>query len=245
MKNGIDSKNQNRYKIKRIIMEHVKVSVVIPAKNEAPTIRDIIKEAKKYAFEVLVIDGNSQDATRKIAEEEGAKVFQDSGTGKGKAVRLGIEKAKGDIIVFIDADGSHDARDIPKLVTPIALNNEADMVIASRGKGGSDELQGDIDKCFRFVGSGIINLMINLRWKRKLTDAQNGFRAIKTSVAKSLNLNENITTIEQEMVMKALKRGCRISEIPSHEYKRKYGASVIVLRKVWFRYIDSFIKNLF
>lgn len=226
-------------------MRDVRVSVVISAKNEAPTIRDIIREAKKYAFEVLVIDGNSQDTTRKIAEEEGAKVFQDSGTGKGKAVRLGIEKAEGDIIVFIDADGSHDARDIPKLVMPIALNDEADIVIASRDKGGSDELQGDIDKCFRRVASEIINLIINLRWKQKLTDAQNGFRAIKTTVAKSLNLKEDITTIEQEMVMKVLKKGYRISEIPSHEYKRKYGTSAIVLKRDWFRYIYSFIKNLF
>ena len=74
---------------------------------------------------------------------------------------------------------------------------------------------------------------------------QNGFRAIKTSVAKSLNLKENITTIEQEMVMKSLKKGCRIGEIPSHEYERKHGTSVIILKKVWFRYIYSFIKNLF
>lgn len=226
-------------------MENVKVSVVIPAKNEAPTIRDIIKEAKKYAFEVLVIDGNSQDATRKIAGEEGAKVFQDSGTGKGKAVRLGIEKAQGDIIVLIDADGSHDARDIPKLVAPIGLKDGVDMVIGSRGKGGSDELQGDIDKCMRLLGSIIINLLINLRWGQRLTDVQNGFRAIKARVAKSLNLKENITTIEQEMVMKSLKKGCKIGEISSHEYERKHGTSTIVLKKVWFRYIYSLVKNLF
>jgi len=226
-------------------MENVKISVVIPAKNEAPTIRDITKEAKKHAFEVLVIDGNSQDDTKKIAEQEGAKVFQDNGTGKGKAIRLGIEKAQGDIIVFMDADGSHDARDIPKLVMPIALNDKVDMVIGSRGRGGSDELQGDINKCIRLIGSAIIVLMVNLRWKQRLTDAQNGFRAIKADAAKSLNLKEDITTIEQEMVMKALKKGYRIREIPSHEYARKYGTSVIVLRKVWFRYIYSFIRNLF
>lgn len=226
-------------------MENARVSVVIPAKNEALTIRDIIKEAKKYAFEVLVIDGNSQDATRKIAEEEGAKVFTDSGTGKGKAVRVGIEKAQGDIIVLIDADGSHDASDIPKLVAPIGLKDGVDMVIGSRGKGGSDELQGDIDKCIRLLGSIIINLLINLRWRQKLTDVQNGFRAIKASVAKSLDLRENITTIEQEMVMKALKMGCKIGEIPSHEYERKHGTSTIVLKKVWFRYVYSLVKNLF
>ncbi len=226
-------------------MAKSKISVVIPAKNEAPTIRSIIKEARNYAYEVLVIDGNSQDATRKIAQEEGATVLPDSGTGKGKAVRLGIEKAQGDIIVFIDADGSHDARDIPKLIRPITSKDEADMVIASRGKGGSDELQGDIDKCLRLIGSTIINLIINVRWKQNLTDTQNGFRAIKTEVAQSLNLREKITTIEQEMVIKALKKGYKISEISSHEYARRYGTSVIRLKKVWPRYVYSLIKNLF
>ena len=226
-------------------MENVKISVVIPAKNEAATIRDIIKEAKKYAFEILVIDGNSEDDTRKIAKEEGAKIFQDSGTGKGKAIRLGIEKAEGDIIVFMDADGSHDPKDIPNLVLPIALKNEADMVIGSRGKGGSDELQGNIDKCLRLVGSAIINLTINLRWKTELTDAQNGFRAIRTNVARKLKLKSNITTIEQEMVMKALKKGYKISEVPTHEYERKYGTSVIVLKNVWLKYVWSLFKNIF
>lgn len=226
-------------------MENVKVSVVIPARNEAPTIRNIIREAKNYASEVLVIDGNSQDDTRKIAEEEGAKVFQDAGKGKGIAVRLAIEKVQGDIIVFIDADGSHDPKDIPKLILPIALKDEADMVIASRNKGGSDELQGDTDKCLRQIGSEITVLIVNLRWKQRLTDIQNGFRAIKTNVARSLNLKEKITSIEQEMVMKALKKGYRIAEIPSHEYERKYGTSAVVLREVWIRFVYSLIKNLF
>ncbi len=118
-------------------MENAKVSVIIPAKDEAPTIRDIIKESKKHAFEIIVIDGNSQDATKKIAEEERVKIFQDNGLGKGKALRLGIEKARGDIIVFMDADGSHNARDIPKLVMPIVKDNGTDIgnrLTRQRGK---------------------------------------------------------------------------------------------------------------
>lgn len=227
-----------------MIMKNAKVSIVIPAKNEAPTIRDIIRGVKKYAFEILVIDGNSQDGTRKIAEEEGAMVFQDAGKGKGIAVRLGIEKAQGDIIVFIDADCSHDPEDIPKLIAPIYPNDEADLVIGSRGRGGSDELQGDIDMCMRHIGGEIINLLIDLRWKVDLTDAQNGFRAIKASVAKSLDLKEKITTIEQEMIMKVLKKGFRVGEVATHEYARKCGTSVINLRKVWFRYLYCLFKNL-
>jgi hypothetical protein len=78
-----------------------------------------------------------------------------------------------------------------------------------------------------------------------LTDSQNGFRAIKTKVARDLGLKENITTIEQEITIKCLKKGYRIGEIPSHEFERKHGQSVIKLRKVWFRYIWSVIKNIF
>ena len=226
-------------------MKDMKISLVISAKNEAPTIRDVIKKSKKYVSEILVIDGNSTDDTKKIAEEEGAKIFQDNGIGKGKAIRLGIDKVKGDIIVFMDADGSHDPNDIPKLIIPIAIKDEADMVIGSRGKGGSDELHGDTDKCLRLVGSAIITLIVNLRWNQRLTDIQNGFRAVKTDVVKALNLKENTTTIEQEMAMKALKKGYRISEVPTHEYERKYGTSVIDLKKIWFKYIYCTIRDIF
>ena len=185
-------------------MGNLTVSVVIPAKNEAPTIAGIIQGCKEFANEVLVVDGNSSDNTASIAQREGARVVRDQGTGKGKAVRLGIKEAKGDIIVFIDADGSHDPKDIPKLALPI-IEGKADMVIASRGRGGSDELHGDINKCLRLIGSEIITLAINWRFKQYLTDTQNGFRAIKKTVAESLDLKEDITTIEQEMVMKAIR----------------------------------------
>jgi hypothetical protein len=94
----------------------------------------------------------------------------------------------------------------------------------------------------REVGSHIITVGINHRFKTKLTDSQNGFRAIKKEVASNLNLKENITTIEQEMIIKALKKGYRLKEVPAHEYKRKYGESVIKLRNVWFRYVYSWLK---
>jgi hypothetical protein len=95
------------------------------------------------------------------------------------------------------------------------------------------------------IGSDIILIAINYRWKCHLTDSQNGFRAVRTLAARDLNLKENITTIEQEMTMKFLKKGYKIEEIPAHEYARKHGQSSIRLRKVWFRYVWSVIKNLF
>jgi dolichol-phosphate mannosyltransferase len=88
-------------------------------------------------------------------------------------------------------------------------------------------------------------LGINYRFGVRLTDSQNGFRAIRRDAALSLGLQENITTIEQEMIIKTLKKGYRITEVPAHEYARKYGDSNIKLGKVWFRYVYSWLKYLF
>lgn len=220
------------------------VTVVIPAKNEELNIGEVIENALPFCDELLVVDGHSTDRTVEIAQSFGVRVVKDNKKGKGDAIRVGASAAKHPIIVYMDADGSHDPADVPSLVEPIKRGN-ADLVIGSRGRGGSDELHGDIEKLLRMVGGDLILIGINLRWKQNLTDSQNGFRAIRTDVIRSLGLKENITTIEQEMTMKCLKEGYTITEVPTHEYARKYGRSVIKLRRVWFRYIYSFIKNLF
>jgi dolichol-phosphate mannosyltransferase len=224
--------------------ENPKVSVIIPAKDEEVYIGSIISGCKKYADEIIVVDGHSTDRTRKIAEESGVMVCVDNDKGKGDAIRVGIRKASGDIIVFIDADGSHSPCDIPKLITPI-IAGEYDHVSGSRMKGGSDELHGDLGKFIRMVGSDIITLGINYRFKVDLTDSQNGFRAIRTDVARKLDLKEDITTIEQEMIIKTLKSGYRVGEIPTHEYARKDGKSRIDVKKVAWRYVYSWLKYLF
>jgi glycosyltransferase involved in cell wall biosynthesis len=220
-----------------------RVTVVIPAKDEEGLIGEIIESVRPYADEVLVVDGHSRDRTRDIALEHGARVIQDNGRGKGEALRLAIDAATTGIVVFIDADGSHDPKDIPALVAPIKAD-QADMVIGSRGKGGSDELHGTLEQFIRYVGSQLIMLAINYRWNVRLTDSQNGFRAIRRDVGSRLGLTSNLTTIEQEMLMKALKQGYRVNEIASHEYERRWGTSKVVVWKLWFAYVWSFLRNL-
>ena len=221
------------------------VTAIIPARNEERSIAEIIERTRPFCDEVLVVDGHSTDRTAEIAlgYGPGVRVVKDNKKGKGDAVRVGAFAAHYDTVVYLDADGSHDPADIPALVAPIQ-KGDADLVIGSRGKGGSDELHGDVEKLLRMVGSDLILIGINMRFKQHLTDSQNGFRAIRTDVIRALDLKENITTIEQEMTMRALKLGFRISEVPTHEYSRKYGESTIKLRKVWFRYIYSFLKHL-
>jgi dolichol-phosphate hexosyltransferase len=222
----------------------LRVTVVIPAKDEEGLIGEIVDQVKPYADEVLVVDGHSRDRTAEIAIAHGARVIHDSGQGKGEALRLALARAESEIVVFIDADGSHDPHDIPKLVAPIRAG-ESDLVIGSRGKGGSDELHGTLEQFIRYSGSQVIMLAINYRWNVRLTDSQNGFRAIRRDVGVKLGLTSNLTTIEQEMLMKALKQGYRVSEIASHEYERRWGTSKVVVWKLWFAYVWSFIRNLF
>ena len=219
------------------------MSVVIPTKNEEGLIGQIVESVRPYADEVLVIDGHSSDRTRDIAAAHGARVELDGGKGKGEALRRSMTSATGDIVVFIDADGSHDPKDIPALVAPIKAG-AADMVIGSRGKGGSDELHGTLEQFIRYVGSPLIMLAINYRWDVRLTDSQNGFRAVRRDVGLKLGLRANLTTIEQEMLMRALKLGYRVDEIPTHEYERKWGTSKVVVWKLWSAYLWSFFRNI-
>jgi len=221
-----------------------KITILIPALNEETTIGDIITRSKKYSDDILVVDGHSNDGTESVSRALGVRVIFDHKKGKGEAIRSAIPYIEQEITVLIDADGSHDPDDIPKLVQPI-LEKRADHVSGSRLIGGSSELHGGFDECFRLMGSSLITALINHRFKVRLSESQNGFRAIKTSVLRALDLKENITTIEQEMIIKTLKKGYRMAEVPSHEYERVAGYSKIKLRKVAFRYVYSMLKYLY
>lgn len=221
-----------------------KICVVIPTLNEERGLAEIIKKCQKYTSEVIVVDGHSTDRTVEVARKAGAKVVYDHKKGKGDAIRSSIAHINREITVFIDADGSHDPYDIPRLVQPI-IDDDADHVSGSRLLGGSSELHGGFDEFLRLMGSSFITACIGWRFKIRISESQNGFRAIRTNVLRSLDLRETITTIEQEMIIKTLKKGYRLDEVPTHEHKRQYGQSHIKIRKVWFRYGYSMLKYLF
>jgi glycosyltransferase involved in cell wall biosynthesis len=228
------------------IARHVStdVSAVIAAKQEAPSIENVVRRARRYVGEVIVVVGRSTDGTAEIAHRSGARVLEDGGRGKGEAIRRAIPRIQTPIAVFLDADGSHDPEDIPLLVEPIQADR-ADHVSASRLRGGSSELHGGFDEFFRLTGSSFITACINWRFDCSLSDSQNGFRAIKTSVLRQLELREDTTTIEQEMIIKTLRQGWRMAEVPSHEHPRAHGASHIHLWRSAPRYGYSLIKYLF
>lgn len=221
-----------------------KITVIIPTFNEEKNIAQVLKEVKHYADEILVVDAKkSTDRTAEIAKSIGARVIKDNGKGHGEAKRIGIKEAKNDILVFFDADQSHDAKDIPKMVKYLVDNNY-DLVIGSRMRGGSDELHGTWSNFVRNTGSGLIQLIINYRFGVFLTDCEDGFRSIKKDVATKLNLNSNDFDIEEEMVIKALKKRYKVGEIPTHEYERKHGKSNLSLLKIGYKFIWRLLREI-
>jgi dolichol-phosphate mannosyltransferase len=213
------------------------ITVVIPARNEELTVGLVVRECLRYVGQVVVVEGGSTDQTAEIARAAGAQVVRDHGLGKGAALRLAVAQVTTPICVFVDADGSHDPIDIPMLAAPIKAG-QAEHVTGSRLLGGSDELHGGGDEFLRLAGSAFITYLINWRFGTRLSDSQNGFRAIRTDVFRSLNLRSRHTTIEMEMIAATLAAGLRIAEVPTHERRRAAGYSKISLANpsIWLAY---------
>lgn len=214
------------------------LTIIIPTFNEEAGIGEIVKKCRQYSDDVIVVDGHSQDETRTIAGEFGAKVILDNKRGKGDAMKQGVVKASNSIVIFIDADNSHDAADIPKIVEEIKKGK--DFIVTSRMLGGSDELHGTFDNLIRATGSGLMAVLINWRWGTRLTDILNGFRGIRKEVFQKLNLKQDGFLIEHEMIINTLKRKYKVGEVASHEYERKGGKSKLRTSQGW-KFIIHFL----
>ena len=220
-----------------------RVCVVILARDEEKTIAEAVRAASRYSREVIVMDGRSRDGTADAARKAGATVFTDPGRGKGSGVRESLGHSQAEVLVFMDADGSHDPADIPRLAEMI-LSDETDLCVGCRFSGGSEELSVSTAQLIRTVGNIAMNIAINHRWNVQLSDTLNGFRAVRRAAALQVELTEDRHTIEQEMVMKFLRHGYRVVNIPTHEYRREFGVSHIKIWREWPMFVWCVVKNV-
>lgn len=220
-----------------------KVSIIIACKNEGEGIKRILKSVRKYSDDIIVVDGHSNDGTKEIAKSFDARFFLDHKKGRGDALKLGIKKAKKEILVFFDADGSHNVQDIPKFVSPI-LRKEIDLVIGSRRTGGSSDLTVNLTGIIRSAGCDFLVAMVNHKFKIHLTDILYSFRAINAETARKLHFKSNDFGIEQEMIVTCLKKGYKVMEIPSREKARGWGNSKLKTI-AGIKFIYSLIRQLY
>jgi len=218
------------------------ISIIIPAKGEEHTIKDVVKQSKKFSSDVIVaLSKYSSNKIEHLLKQLNIRVIMDNGGGKGEAIRMAGEIAKNPIIVFLDADGSHIPEDIPKIIAPIK-EKRADMVIGSRILAGSEEWE--THEKLRMALTKFISKIISLRFGVDLKDTQNGFRAIKRDVFKQLHLTSKHVEIETEITTKCLKHKYRVIEIPSRELKRRYGKSNVILLRDGWKCLFVLFKNI-
>jgi Glycosyltransferases involved in cell wall biogenesis len=203
----------------------MRVSFLVPAYNEAATIKAVLDAVWALDLEkqVVVVDDGSTDGTADIverwrADRDGVILVRKQNRGKGSAVRAAIPHVDGDIAVIQDADLEYDPSDVPALIEPIE-RGVADVVFGSRLSGGRPQ------RAYLFwhlVGNRFLSFLTNLMFNTTLSDMETGYKAFRSDVLRSLELRQDDFGIEPEITGKVCKRKLRIYELPIAYYGRTY-----------------------
>jgi glycosyltransferase involved in cell wall biosynthesis len=201
------------------------LSVVMPVYNEVATVRAAIERVRSVplSMEIVCVDDGSQDGTSRVLEglraEEliDALVIHERNRGKGAAVRAGIERAAGDIIVIQDADLEYDPRELPRLMEPI-LDGRADAVFGSRFLGGPHRVL----YFWHRVGNGVLTLLSNMLTDLNLTDMETCYKMARADLMRSLPLQAERFGIEPELAARLAQSRARIYEVPISYSGRTY-----------------------
>jgi glycosyltransferase (TIGR04182 family) len=186
------------------------VCILIPTLNEAATIGQLIKDFKAEGFSnILVIDGNSRDRTREIAEEEGARAVLQTGKGKGQAMIQVFELLESPYVLLIDGDGTYLAREARLLLDPV-LEGRADHVIGNRL---ANYDPGAFTK-LNLVGNRLLNMLFDFAYGSQLRDILSGYRAFTLESIRELELNKTGFEIETEISVECILKNQRVLEVP-------------------------------
>ncbi len=222
------------------------LSIILPAYEEAENLKKILPRISNtlvnFNFEILVVDTvNPLDDTNTVCNENGARyIRREIGNNFGDAIRTGIKSSLGKVIVFMDADGSHDPEFIPKLLEHI---NEYDVVIASRyTKGGNSD-----NTLLLRIMSKILNISYSYFLNIPCKDISNSFKAYQAEAIRELNLVCDNFDIVEEILFKLSKAQLkiRIKEVPFSFKKRKHGKTKRNIVHFIFTYIFTMIKLRF
>lgn len=209
------------------------VSVVIPARNEAPTIQRAVSSIpvaalRRWGFdvEIIVVDNNSSDKTASLARKCRATVVLEPRSGYGRALRTGLSYARGAIVVIGDGDGTYPLNDLGRFLTPL-LQGRADLVTGTRILGRI--LPGAMPALHRYIGVPLLTLLVNTLFGLGVSDAHCGMRALTREALHKMRFSSDGMEFATEMLIRAKQAGLRIAEIPI-EYRPRPSHSISKLR---------------
>jgi glycosyltransferase involved in cell wall biosynthesis len=207
-------------------LEGHRVSVVIPALNEADCLPHVLPRLPGWIDEILLVDGASTDGTVEVARglRPDVHIVTQQGRGKGAALRAGVRSATGDIIVTLDADGSTDPAEIPAFVG--ALLAGADFAKGSRflqGAGSSDM------NSVRRVGNWAFAVLANVLFRTRFSDLTYGYNAVWARHREALALEIDGWPNEIISNIRVADRGLKVVEVASFEHSRVAGEAKLQL----------------
>lgn len=197
---------------------------MLPAHDESASIGSLIQHIRALypEAEILVINDGSTDATKRIAQDHGARVINHPySLGNGASVKAGARAASGDTLIFMDADGQHDPADIPRLLAK--LEEGYDLVVGARTVGSQASLA-------RRAANGFYNRLASLMTGHQILDLTSGFRAVKASkFRKFLYLLPNGFSYPTTSTMAFFRSGFPVAYVPIHAGKRKGKSKIRLL----------------
>ncbi|MBI1884971.1 MAG: glycosyltransferase family 2 protein [Chloroflexi bacterium] len=198
-----------------------KTSVLICALDEERNLPHVLPQIPDYVDEVILVDGHSGDRTVEVARalRPGIRIVRQPGRGKGIALRRGVEEARGDIIVTLDADGETHPADLPRFIGPLLAGY--DFVRGSRLTDGRPPAMSRR----RWFGNKVLASTCNLLFGTRYTDVCSGYNAFWKSAFQRLNLRYDGFAMEQELAVKVKKADLKVLEVPHHDGGRINGAS--------------------
>ncbi len=220
------------------------LSVIIPCYNEAKTIRDILRLVRQVELEkeIIVVDDHSSDNSYLLVQAEAENdphlhvLRHPRNLGKGAAIRTGLTRAQGEIVVIQDADLEYDPQDYYELVRPI-VEGRVDVVFGSRFLGSHTGMY-----FWNAIGNKGLTFITNFLFNAWISDMETGYKVMRTEIMRSLDLQSRDFRIEPEIVAKVLRQGHRVFEVPVSYFGRTYEEGKKIRKRDGFKAIWTLIR---